>query len=105
MVEEKKLEERVVGVIRSAGNDNVILKIEKSGKIKNFEIPAKLKNDFELIPYEMALINQNVKCFFREVSFERGWGHVPCTVHQKNYALEILSGFLSGKLYAYEEQK
>jgi len=91
----------VVDLMRSL--DKLVMQLETSSGLRNIEMPIKIKNDFELIPYQIALMNQKVKYAVDEKCPRLEGDVSPNTRNERYSTLSILTGSLKGKTYRAKE--
>ena len=84
--------------------DKIIMQLETSEGNKELEMPITIKNDFELIPYQNALLNQKVQYSVDEGNPNQDCIICPRGCCDKYSALFILSGSLNGKSYKFSEK-
>lgn len=100
-VKETTLEGVVVEVRRSY---HLVLDIDCDGETNPVELPVKPNNDVEVIPYQMALLGQQIVYTEKDTSYNVplscNGGGGPCTDRKRT--LKILSGRLEGQTYQWE---
>jgi hypothetical protein len=71
----------------------VTLVIESSGAKHTVDLPIKTETDFEVIPYQSALVGVDVRYFKKYSTWEEGIA--------EDWVLEVLSGSLQGNTYRF----
>lgn len=94
----KTIEGKVVDITTSF--NKLCLIINQDDKEKEVELPVKIRNDFELIPYQISLLEQKIN--FKKTYEEIGnCGMTNYTKNETVFVLKILSGPLKGKKYSF----
>lgn len=98
------LDGHIVNLKRSL--DKLVMHLETHGSgVKELAMPVTIKNDFELIPYETGLLNQEVKYHTDTKTDEKKRGRGPYTITETNFSLKVLTGPLMGRVYKATERK
>jgi len=91
------LDGHVINLKRSL--DSIVMHLETHGSgVKELQMPIKIKNDFELIPYQVGLLNHEVKYHTDIETSERKCKSTPYKT-TTYFTLKVLTGPLMGKTY------
>ena len=71
----------------------IVIKPNKSGVEHVVDLPIKTKGDFEVIPYQLALVGADVRYSKKYTEWLEGIA--------KDWELEVLSGSLKGNIYKF----
>jgi hypothetical protein len=98
----KTIEGKVLSVNRGSStqidsNKFLTLVIEHDKETHKADLPIKTESQFELMPYQIALVGTNVRYNYEWSEAEKGFGLDGAILQDWN--LEILSGPLKGNKY------